>query len=87
MRLLHPSCALICLALLHSCSAFSWKPCADAESKSSVNSVSLSPESPYPGSTAKFRIDATAGTLMHFGSELGRSLQLCDGSDKSSVAK
>ena len=64
MRLLSPV-ALVCLALLHSCSAFSWKPCEDAESKSSVNSVSLSPESPYPGSTAKFRIDATAGILMH----------------------
>ena len=64
MKLLNLS-ALVCLALLHSCSAFSWKPCEDAESKSSVNTVSLSPESPYPGSTAEFRIDATAGEVMH----------------------
>ena len=61
MRHLSVCAALACFALLQSCSAFSWKPCEDSESKSSISSVTLSPENPYPGSTAKFSIDATSG--------------------------
>lgn len=38
--------ALLCLSLLHSCTAFSWKPCTDVESKSSIKDVDLTPDPP-----------------------------------------
>ncbi|EIE19635.1 hypothetical protein COCSUDRAFT_54568 [Coccomyxa subellipsoidea C-169] len=60
--------ALLCISLLHSCAAFSWKPCTDVESKSSIKDVDLTPDPPFPGSTAKFTIDATADVEIGSGS-------------------
>ncbi|CAL8471294.1 g10836 [Coccomyxa elongata] len=48
------------IAARKGCSAFSWKPCTDVESKSSIKDVGLTPDPPFPGSTAQFTIDATA---------------------------
>ena len=45
--------ALLCLILLQGCSAFSWKPCTDVESKSSIKNVGLTPDPPYGSSSLK----------------------------------
>lgn len=52
--------ALACLALLHGCAAFDWKQCEGAAGK--IDDVSLTPETPSPGTTVSFSIDATVGT-------------------------
>ena len=58
-------CFAALLALLgvlqSSSAAFSWKACPDVSSKGSISSVSLSPDPPYPGSTASFVVEAVAG--------------------------
>ena len=53
-------CALACIALLQSCAAFDWQQCEGASGK--IEDVKLSPETPSPGTTVTFSIDATVGT-------------------------
>ncbi|CAL5228260.1 g11363 [Coccomyxa viridis] len=50
-------CALACVALLQSCAAFDWQQCEGASGK--IDDVKLSPETPSPGTTVTFSIDAT----------------------------
>jgi len=51
----------VVLGLLQGSSAFSWKACADVSSQGKINNVTLSPDPPYPGSTAVFIVEAVAG--------------------------
>jgi len=51
----------VLLGLLQGSSAFSWKACADVSSQGKINNVTLSPDPPYPGSTAVFIVEAIAG--------------------------
>ena len=55
-------CALACVALLQSCTAFDWQQCKGASGK--IEDVRLSPETPSPGTTVTFSIDATVGTCL-----------------------
>ena len=53
-------CALACIALIQISAAFDWKQCEGASGK--IDDVSLKPETPAPGTTVTFSIDATVGT-------------------------
>ena len=53
-------CGLACIALIQSSAAFDWKQCEGASGK--IDDVSLKPETPAPGTTVTFSIDATVGT-------------------------
>ena len=58
----HFAALLVLLGLLQSSgAAFTWKPCPDVSSKGSISSVSLTPDPPYPGSTASFVVEGVAG--------------------------
>lgn len=50
---------LVLFAVLQACAAFDWKQCEGAAGK--INDVELDPESPSPGTTVTFSIDATVG--------------------------
>ncbi len=52
---------LALVSLLQYSSAFTWKACPDVSSKGKILNVSLTPDPPYPGSTASFVVEAVAG--------------------------
>ena len=52
-------CALACIAFIQSSAAFNWEQCEGTAGK--IDAVSLKPETPAPGTTVTFSIDATVG--------------------------
>ncbi len=54
---------VVVLGVLHSSTAFDWKPCSNSSEYADIKEVTLTPEEPAAGDTVNFAIKGTASAM------------------------